>query len=422
MKEHGLKFFAMGVALAVTLLFPLVSGAQEEEPITKIYGGPQEKPEGPESGIYVGILSFSDDVTELAARNLELGTIAADDKNTTDPILRALYDYAPVDPRDVPQSDNIRNAAMLYAVNKAMADLVNAEKNNKIPSEVDSVYIVTITGSHDTGSAYHILREGGSNQATERVGDAAFPEELKPNPLDIRNPDAYSAFINKKLRETIIRGKHIQAYSLSLRDTAWQTERESIATERNYVTHGSLNDLTNALSNITVKMNKVNDKMTLTAVLRAPFSGERIRFNIDGKNYIDGTVYQNKGWSIIDITSEPKELYEPDSVRYIPEGRIDPKGDVSFNFTINNERSFDKRQPEKVFKEGQRGNVFNINPNNKTLGTRAAQLYVQKNLEKPESVVVYFILDETIKEDAKVVIRDSLIKNINYLKAGSSNP
>ncbi|GHT53093.1 hypothetical protein FACS1894106_3360 [Spirochaetia bacterium] len=393
MKKLGPNFFAMSVALAA--MFTAVSVAAQELP-----------------GTYVGILSFSDDVNERAFGKLELGSIAADSANENDPISKALYEYAPIGPRDEPQSDSIRNAAMLYAVNKAMADLVNAEKNNKIPSEVDSVYIVTVTGSHDTGSAARILQGGGG----------AFPVGVRPTPLDSRNPDAYSAFINKKLRETTIRGKPIQAYSLSLISTAWQMERESIATERTYVAQGTLEDLTVALSNITMKMNKVNDKMTLTAVLRAPFNGERLRFNIDGKNYIEGTVYQNKGWSITDIISEPKELYEPDSVTYIPEGNLESNGDVSFNFTINNERSFDTRQPEKVFTEGQRGNVFNVNPNNRTLGARAAQLYVQKNLETPESVVIYFILDETMTEDAKVVIRRNLINNINYLKAGSSHP
>ncbi|GHT70333.1 hypothetical protein FACS1894110_21710 [Spirochaetia bacterium] len=393
MKKLGPNFFAMSVALAA--MFTAVSVAAQEPP-----------------GTYVGILSFSDDVKEPAFGKLEPGIIAADSANANDPISKALYEYAPIGPRAEPQSDSIRNAAMLYAVNKAMADLVNKEENNKIPSEVDSVYIVTITGSHDTGSAALILNEV----------KAASLEKLKPTRLDSRNPDAYSAFINKKLRETTIRGKPIQAYSLSLNYTAWQTERESIATERAYATQGTLEDLTAALSNITMKMNKVNDKMTLTAVLRAPFNGERLRFKIDDKNYIEGTVYQNNGWSITDITSEPKELYEPDSVIWIPEGAIKSNGDVSFNFTINNERSFDKRQPEKVFTEGQRGNVFNINPNNNTLGTRAAQLYVQNNLETPESVVIYFILDETMTEDAKVVIRRSLINSINYLKAGSSHP
>ncbi|GHV54720.1 hypothetical protein AGMMS49579_15870 [Spirochaetia bacterium] len=390
MKKFGPKFFAMGAALAVTFLFSSVP---------KVY--PQDDPL---PGTYVGILSFDNGVKDLIGGShffrLDPEFIALDpefivkNRETGDPILTALNNYA-----DSRTTDD--NAALFYAAHKAMADLKKAEADSVFPSEVDLVYLVTITDSYDSASAPNIR---GNNTWTD------FHQTLRPTPINTRNEDEYSVFINKKLRETTIKGKQIEAFSLGLRP-AWPNQLEFIATGREYVKYGSLDDLIKNLGGITDEINSVNDKMTLTAVFTPPFDGTRFRFKINESNYIDGTVISIQDECYLtDIKSVPESLYEPDSYikKSIREGNA-----VSFDFTVNG-----------VFRDGQPGTVSRITPTGMPVAVENTQLYVhKKSILERKSIVVYFLLDNSKSmENMKIVIRDALIQNINSLKVGTNNP
>ncbi|GHV79533.1 hypothetical protein AGMMS49944_13240 [Spirochaetia bacterium] len=391
MKEHGLKSFVMGVALAAALLFPSVPVVYAQD-----------------AGIYVGILSFSSDVQELSKKpgesnflKLDLGSIALDLGSTGDMILLALDTYA-----NEPQGNDLGGTALFYAVHRAMADLVDADTGGKVlPKNIDSVYLVTITDSYDNASLVNVL-------------NGTFPKELTPTPLNRRNEAAYADFINKKLLETKIQGKSIEAYSIGYPD-ALPNHLRFIASNPKNIIPCAPGGLEKSLSGIIQKIKRVNDQMTFTANLRAPFSDIRFRFQIDERNpnyYIEGTVVrEDNAWHITDITSNPPDLYEPGSWK----DNTEPGGKdgISFDFTING-GGFRDGTPGKLFRRIEANNGARL------LEDTNAQLHVYKRpIHERKSVVVYFLLDNSKSMgNKKIEIRDSLSRSINSIKAGNDNP
>jgi hypothetical protein len=393
MKKLSPNFFAMGVALVVTFLFPSVPAVYPQEP--------------PPPGIYVGILSFDSDVTPLIqeerkdADNGKSNFIALNGGEDT--ILRALDAYNRPSPQDGPDG-----AALFYAVHRAIADLTNAH-TKLIPKDIDSIYIVTITDSYDNASAN-----------TKTLNEDGFPGGLKTTTEQRRDEAGYSAFIKHNLLETPIPGIPLHAYSLGL-GTAWRAHLESIASNPavEYVTYGNMGAVKKKLSEITKKIKRADNQMILSAVLRPPFDGTRFRFQIDEKQpnyYIDGTViYQDGKPTITNITSEPKTLYEPLSLQAITEGSPEGSSAYSFDFTINGDK----------FLDGNPGKLYHINQYGQILGIDTdAQLFVHNktSLER-KSVVVYFLLDNSKSmENNKREIRDSLIQSIRYFQGVIDNP
>ena len=260
MKKLVPGFFAMSVAMVVILLICPVSAVYPQTPLLN------QNP-----NIYMGFLSFDSNVHPLLNSDgtrdsnfilLELG-------DGEEAILQAIDTYSK------PGPDKANGAALFYAVHWAIDDLVKAGNKGLIPDTVDSVYIVTITDSYDNASAAGTMRTD------------MFEEELYIDLADRQNERKYLEFIKQKLLETKIKISDlelpIKAYSLGLgmnADGRPHLNAISSNPENEYVKNGQLGDFKKNLSNITQKINKLDNphETKLTAVFSPPFDGTRFRF------------------------------------------------------------------------------------------------------------------------------------------------
>ncbi|GHV82078.1 hypothetical protein AGMMS49991_06360 [Spirochaetia bacterium] len=361
---------------------------------------PQE--ETPEPGIYVGLLSFSNEVTELIKttrtdRRTDSNFIDLD--TAEDMIKQALSE------KNYRLSANF-GTALFYAVHKGMVDLFNTYEKEKLPKNIDEVYMITITDGYDNASADKLLQD-----------DSFFPRGFRTTPEQRLNEAGYFAFIKQKLLETTIGGPHIQAYSFGL-DIDRPDQLDLIASNpesgNNYVFLGNLNQVKADLTNITRKIVNKNKQMIFTATFSPPFNGTRLKFEIKEDYYIIGTVvYQNEDYRITDIESKPAGLYESGGENPVKE-RGQPKGSVSFDFTINLKNG-------EPFSEGMEGKLYRVNPDKPLLDTES-QLIIQEKIKDRKSVVVYFLLDNSKSMDKNIDgIRKSILECIDILKQLNSN-
>jgi hypothetical protein len=224
-------------------------------------------------GIYTGIISFSNDAyditTDFDRNGVESGGFVLLDSRVQTDVLLDLFN------REYKLSSNSGNA-VYYAIHKAMANIYKNTEDKRLPQNVDSINIVTITSGVDNSSS-------------------------DPNLVDIVDlPDFYT--IPRKLRlengyTTLLPDffGNIKTWTLMLSRQGFESNNEADIisnADKKYVSYDA-NEFASEIQKITDGIIQNSESTSLTAIMPSYYQGALIKIQIDPLNWITGTVSFN---------------------------------------------------------------------------------------------------------------------------------
>jgi uncharacterized repeat protein (TIGR02543 family) len=280
-------------------------------------------------GVYVGIISFAGNATDLTVKDgSHESTLYYLDSTWTDTSFSSTYRLR--DKLDSYKRATDPGTALYYAVHRALANLTAAEPVF-VNDTIHSVNLITFTDGLDNGSY-------GASRDKPIEDKSAVPDS------------EYAAYIKGQIANRTIAGKHINAYSIGVKgsdvtDTeGFNAALSSIASaQANVHTLTDLGDLNNTLKGIA---DTINVSIENTFVMRTPQSSPgtifRMTFDDLGANptpaqaasssiWIEGTLADSGGkYSLINIQSSPGITFSNGtSIEGIESG-------TTVSFTFNN--------------------------------------------------------------------------------------
>ncbi|MDR1256742.1 MAG: SPOR domain-containing protein [Spirochaetaceae bacterium] len=276
-------------------------------------------------GIYVGIISFSGKVNDITQRPDGAPTLVPLDA----PGRQVLLEY--LDRSYVLSKSN--GTALYYADHKAIANLSAMEKENALPSNLDSVTLITFTDGTDTSST-----------------DVEFP------PIEGRDfrhrgtGTGYRAYISQQLAARRIAGVKINAWAIGIlgKDVDGNAEfsqtLEAVASGPDNVAQVSfISQLDEGLGAIANGLNIYTPMMDLTFSTPAYPIGTLVRLTFDGdihspdssECYVDARVGWDEGGKSYYLT-----VVDSYGIRLAGIRRMDGKRNetgIYYTLTLNND-------------------------------------------------------------------------------------
>jgi hypothetical protein len=243
-----------------------------------------------EEGVYVGLISFAGDATDLASNRLVY--LDAAGRSALISSLDSQY-----------RKSTASGTALFYGVHKALANLSTNAAGTSLPAEVQSVSILTFTDGLDNASF------GASNTAPIE-GKSGVPSA------------EYATYVSGEIATRQIKGKYINAYSAGVMGSDVQNTAQfnqnltSIASSQSNVhaltdfanLQGVFSDIANNLD-----VSHSSSRFSMTTTMNDPGTVVRMTFDISGINstpaqaeqstrYIQGTLaYANSTWTLTNI-------------------------------------------------------------------------------------------------------------------------
>ncbi|MDR0563054.1 MAG: hypothetical protein LBG73_10250, partial [Spirochaetaceae bacterium] len=226
-----------------------------------------------EAGVYVGLISFSGTVTDLASNRLVY--LDAAGKSTLTSLLDSQY-----------RKSSEPGTALFYGVHKALANLSTNADGTSLPAEVQSVSILTFTDGLDNASF------GASNTA---------PIEGKSGVLSAD----YASYVNGQFATRQIKGKLINAYSAGVMGSDVQ---ETVQFNQNLTNIASSPSNVHALTDFAnlqgvfsdiannLDVSHSSSKFSMTTTQNDPGTIVRMTFDILGINPTPAQAEQSTRW------------------------------------------------------------------------------------------------------------------------------
>jgi hypothetical protein len=237
-------------------------------------------------GVYFGLVLFDNKVRS------EPRLIPLDPTGRQELLERLNVSYIP---------STANGTALYYAEHTALAYLDNLEKSGALPSNLESVNIITFTDGLDTSST-----------------DMSFP------PLDGNNfaggqTNAYRTFISQQMKSKKTGGKKIDAWAIGIQgrdivsnaDFA-QTLDAVASSQDNIVFLNNVSQIESQLTDLSEKLHIFTPRNRLTWTAPAYSVGTTVRLTFDNaasadnsRRYIEGrVVYANGVYSISNVRAE----------------------------------------------------------------------------------------------------------------------
>jgi uncharacterized repeat protein (TIGR02543 family) len=239
---------------------------------TEVYANWTRSSRLDEEGVYIGLISFAGDATDLTGGfPLLLDSAGMDSLTAT---LDSGYTQS-----------SQAGTALFYGVHKALANLKTI---TRYPEKLDSVNVITFTDGLDNGSA--------GRSARNPIEDKTFDTE-----------DAYASYVDGEIDSRTIDGKPITAYSVGVRGTdvtdvaTFQSNLTKIASSgKNH----ELNDFSSLEATFTaiadgLQVVESNTTFNMKTALLSTGTKVRMTFDVSGTNssdaessekYIEGTI------------------------------------------------------------------------------------------------------------------------------------
>ena len=209
---------------------------------------PQNPGANDQSGIYMGIVGFNQTLTSKDISILSSGTKS---KFTG----------------FVDRMSSAQGTMLYYAVDNAIATLTKST----LPNDIENVAIVTFTDGLDEGS-FMMNSNYGSNEA-------------------------YLSALNRKIKNTKVKGLPISAYSIGLKgndvddDAQFRANLINLASSsENAMEVSSMNEVNTKFQQIANKLYNENNVQTLNLTIPGQANGTKIRFTFD--NVVDASQSQ----------------------------------------------------------------------------------------------------------------------------------
>jgi hypothetical protein len=225
-------------------------------------------------GVYVGIISFAGDAKDLMTRSL----VRLDESGRRILVSQLSSDYT-----IATQS----GTALFYAVHTALANLKSRE--DRYPSDLDSVNVITFTDGLDNGST-------GMSMLTP-IEDKTFSTD-----------DAYTAYLSGEIAGRTIAGKPVTAYSVGVMGSDVSNTAKFTSDLANLAGTGKSQTLTD-FESLQTTFQGIADSLNITSTTSTNFTMKttllanntkvRMTFDVTGTNspdaassakYIEGTI------------------------------------------------------------------------------------------------------------------------------------
>ncbi|MDR1220670.1 MAG: fibronectin type III domain-containing protein [Treponema sp.] len=225
-------------------------------------GGDNTGGDSRQEGVYIGIISFAGDATDLTGGVPVF--LDATGKNSLTSKLTSDYTIA-----------SAQGTALFYAVHKAFANLKS--RDAQYPANLDSVNVVTFTDGLDNGST--------GQSAQSPIEEQTFDSD-----------DEYTAYLNGQIGSRTIAGKPITAYSVGIQGsdvtnvTKFQNDLAKIASEGKSQTLTDFGNLQATFTSIANGLQVAHTSTTFTMKTTLLPSGAKVRmtFDVTGDSAADG--------------------------------------------------------------------------------------------------------------------------------------
>ncbi len=197
-------------------------------------GGSGGGGESDDSGLYLGIISFGDEVSDLNNDKLMLLNSGAN------------KDYAKQLLADKYKVSSDTSTLLYYGVHKA---LINLENNaTSLPKNLENVYIITFTDGLDTGSAGHM-----EDYPLEDTGLGEYFTTA-----------SYAKWLNRQLNERTIKGNKIACYALGVPGSDVRDNKGFETALENITTPLGKSQKMNEFSEVQEEFKNVAESLTVT--------------------------------------------------------------------------------------------------------------------------------------------------------------
>jgi hypothetical protein len=217
-----------------------------------------------QEGVYIGIISFAGDATDLTGGVPVL--LDAAGKTSLTNKLSSSYTIA-----------SQSGTALFYAVHKAFANLKS--RDTQYPTNLDSVNVVTFTDGLDNGST--------GQSAQSPIEGQTFDSD-----------DEYTSYINGQIGSRTIAGKPITAYSVGIQGndvtnvTKFQNDLAKIASAGKSQTLTDFGNLQATFTSIAngLQIAHTSTTFTMKTTLLGSDTKVRMTFDVTGDNAADGAA------------------------------------------------------------------------------------------------------------------------------------
>jgi cell division protein FtsN len=273
------------------------------------------KPSGVNDGIYFGLVVFSNKIE--ASPSL----IPLDPTGRQELLERLNVSYTP---------SHANGTALYYAEHTALSNLVELDKRGMLPSNVESVNIITFTDGLDTSST-----------------DTSFKSPAPDVNFAGKQSAAYRNYISQQIKTKRIAGKKIDAWGIGIpgRDVANSSDfsqtLEAVSSSVDHIAYlKNLTEIEDRLLDIADSLNIFTPVVKLTFSTPAYPVGTVVRITFDDAIYADGSAeyvegrvsYENNSYSLNNLNSEGVKLASKASVK----GRRTDNG-IEYTVVLNNE-------------------------------------------------------------------------------------
>jgi hypothetical protein len=347
-------------------------------------------------GIYVGIISFSSEAIDITKttndEGVETGALVPIDSYSRTEVLLQQFTT------NYKLSAN-NGTALYYAFHKAMVNILDNIRKDKLPADLKSIHIITLTDGSDNASANPALAD-----IIQLNEDYKFPRED-------RLKNGYPKFLQSKLwpyENSNIEGIPLRAWAVNLSPDVGNQELMSIANTQDEHQIVKIEDVKKFFGAFAAGLDNVERQTILTVTLPSFYDSAEVAIRIRGEGdpeLVRGTIkflngiphfqinLANSTPNINDknIDVEAKKTGDNDyAYQFTLNKKLPPDTDVSVLLNVDGKWREDKNEFIKD---------FNYNP------------FVER-----KSALVYFVLDSSRSLSNDIdIIRDAVKETIEEL-------
>jgi hypothetical protein len=220
--------------------------------------------DAPREGVYIGLISFAGDASELTSYSGTNPIVYLDQNGTgRSELLSRLNSYYSISSQS--------GTALFYAVHKALANLKSREDG--YPAQLESVNVVTFTDGLDNGST--------GISAYSSIEGKIFETE-----------DDYTAYLSEQIANRKIAGKSITAYSVGVRGND-VTDTEKFASNLAQIASPGKSQSLTDFGNLETTFEAIADGLQITIITNTTFTmkttllspGTRVRMTFDERRW-----------------------------------------------------------------------------------------------------------------------------------------
>jgi hypothetical protein len=359
-----------------------------------------ELPHPTPAGIYVGIISFSSDVIDITKTTNEAGEeigalVPIDSFSRTDALLQQFTTNYKLSPNN--------GTALYYAFHKAIVNIVDNLNAKKVPADITSIHIITLTDGKDNASANPALKNLEASRPEYRIA--------KSERLNNHYPQFLERIV-RSLPNANIEGIPLKAWLVNLSPDLGDEELKSISNTQDEHHIVKIEDVKNFFGAVAKELDTIERRTTLTVTLPSFFNGAEVAIRIKANGiteFIRGAIRftRDRPCFVVDRTLSTPNLYIDADSDNSPlfESSQTGDNDYAYKFILNKNLLPDTDVSVLLNKDGAwREDTefikdFNYNP------------FVER-----KSALVYFVLDSSKSLSGDIdIIRDAARETIEEL-------